>query len=243
MSFRHSLWNLTKSSYQSGGAFTTPGLPYNPSGPTAAYKAVHGGMRAPREGLLHNMRRSFWEGLGLENHGGLVSNGTKNVHYSGSLFTPGGWREILHDVNKVPGSNMMALGARRSMKSSLMKLGGKALWPAMFAYDVSQNGLLTATKDAAISSAAFGAARWAAGTILPYAAPIAAVAGAIIGGRAALQAGREYNRTIRQVSFGNVNSDIYGTVATMRSASVNAIQSSKINGRSSLNFEASLLHR
>lgn len=229
------LWSASMTSWNASGKHNGM-LPWNPSGPK--------GYIGPREGLFHNMKRGVLEMAGLDNTGqGMLSG---NVRYGGGLLSSGGWREITHDVEKVSGG-MYRQGAKRSLKGALGKFAGKAIGPAFFLYQASTEGIGAATKDSLVYGAAFGAARWGLGKIgmglfNPLTLGAAALVGGVIGGRAALMAGQEYNTSVRAASFGSISSDTYGNAATLRQASLQAIQSSKLNGRNALGNEGSLMH-
>jgi hypothetical protein len=142
---------------------------------------------------------------------------------------------------------MMRLGARRSAAGMAWKGLGKVAGPGFFIHQAATEGLGTAVRDTLILGAAWEVGKRALGigrlaVFNPITIGAAVLTAGIIGGRAALIAGRQYNRDIRKASFGNAASDTYGTIATMRQASVNAIQSSRINGRSALGQEANLMH-
>ncbi len=215
---------------------------YNYDGMKAAFK----GMPKPREGLLHSTVRGIKEWtIGDENRG-FVFSGSQKVKYGGTAFSPGGWREIMSEVEShptIPGAFRM--GARKSIGKSLLGFGGKVLSPALFAMTAYKEGIGKATEDFIIGGAMWGAGKWAFSRLL-MAAPPLLLGGAVLGGaymaKKALQAGRNYNKAVRKVSFGNAFNDTYGTAATMRQASIAAIQGSKINGRSALGSEAQLLH-
>lgn len=239
------LWSAAITSYNSSGTHSGM-LPYNPRGPSANFGF---GVAPPREGLLHNMKRGIAEMTGLDNSGaGMISASGRNVRYGGGLLSTGGWREIMHDVQPITGSKMFTQGARRTLRGSLGKFAGKALFPAMFAYQAATEGIGAATRDAVVSGAVFGAARWGLtklgmGLLNPFTLGAAALTGGIIDGRQALIAGREYLSSQSHTSFGSQFNDINGTAATMRQASLSAIQNSRINGRNSLGMEGSLMHQ
>lgn len=236
------LWSAAATSWNASGTHSGL-LPYRPSGPSLSF-----GRTPPREGLLHNMRRGVLEMAGIDNAGsGMVSSAGRDVRYGGGLLSGGGWREILHDVRPTT-TGLFELGARRTGIKTLGKFAGKAVFPAMFAYQVATEGVGAAVRDNVVSGAVFGAARWGLtrlgmGLFNPFTIGAAALVGGVIGGRAALQAGREYNTSLRGSSFGTAFNDSNGTAATMRQASVQAIQSSRINGRNALGSEGSLLHQ
>src|SRR4029079_8618223 len=109
----------------------------------------------------------------------------------------------------------------RTLKGSLGKFAGKAVFPAFFAYQMATEGVGTAVRDNVVSGAVFGAARWGLtklgmGLFNLFTIGAAALVGGVIGGRAALQAGREYNASMRSASFGTQFNDSNGTAATMR---------------------------
>jgi hypothetical protein len=175
-----------------------------------------------------------------------LGQATKQVKYGGGIFSTGGWREILHDV-KPAGTGLFTLGARRTAARSLGKFAGKAIFPAMFAYQAATEGVGAAVRDNVVSGAIFGAARWGLtrlgmGLFNPFTIGAAALVGGVVGGRQALIAGRDYNASLRNASFGTAFNDSNGTAATMRQASLQAIQGSKINGRNALGGEAALMH-
>lgn len=233
------LWSAMSASWNAPGMHSG-NLPFHPNGPRAALM----GMKIQREGLLHNMRRGVMEMAGIDNAGmGRLASGQR---YGGGIFSPGGWKEILHDVRPV-GKNLFETGARRTLKGSLGKFAGKAIFPAMFAYQMATQGVGAAVRDNVVSGAVFGAARWGItklgmGLFNPVTLGVAALVGGVAGGREALIAGRKYRNAVRETSFGTAANDSFGTMATMRQASLQAIQSSRLNGRSALGGEASLMH-
>lgn len=236
------VWTAMKASYTSQG-YEDPNRFFNPKGSKAGFRARFGGIPNP-EGLLHSVKGSIREFAGFEK-GGLAWGQGDWTRYGGGIFTRSGWREITNTTQAIPGSTAFRVGARRTGAGMAGQFAKKALFgPAMFMYDVASNGLGSAVA----TSAAWGAGRWAlmrmgVGLMSPLTLGAATIAGGIIGGRAALRAGRDYKKKVRKASFGNAANDTYGTIATMRQASIQAISASKINGRSALSFEASLLHR
>ncbi len=243
------LWSATTTSWNTPGPHIR-NLPFNPAGEKAALRNL--GLSTGREGLLHSMKRGVMEMAGFDHGGqGLVNarrfgSAGKNVSFGGGLFSSGGMREIMHDVKPTTGG-FFNLGARRSLKGSLGKFAGKALGPAFFLYQASTEGIGVTTRDAVVFGAAFGAGRFALsrlgmGLLNPVTLGAAALVGGGIAARKALIAGREYNQSVRKASFGNPFSDSFGNAATLRQASLQAIQGSKINGRNSIGMEASLLH-
>lgn len=243
------VWSQMRSSFNATGHFI-PGMPFNPNGEGKAYKNLMGMSAAP-EGFLHSIKRGILDQMGLDNMGRgniLAASGTQHLRYGGAFFTRSGWREITHDVKAIGSSGFYKLGARRSLAGMVGRGIMKGIGPAFFLYQAATEGLGEAVKTSVIYGAAWGAGRWALGKIgLGLASPLTIgaglIAGAALGGRQALIAGRKYNQDIRAVSFGNAMPDTYGTIGTMRQAAVNAIQSSKLNGRSILGAEASLLHQ
>jgi hypothetical protein len=243
------LWSAASTSWNSQG-HDIRGLPWNPRGTKESLRNM--GLSVPREGLLHNMKRGVMEMTGFDNTGqGLVNvkaagRASRNMSYGGGLFSSGGMREILHDARPASGG-MFSLGARRTTKGMLGKFAGKALGPAFFFYQAATEGIGTAARDAVVFGSLFGMARWGLGKVgmglfNPMTLGAAAIVGGIVGGRQALIAGRQYNKDVRKASFGNVASDVYGSAATLRQAGLQAIQSSKLNSRSALGSEASLMH-
>lgn len=257
------IWNNMRVSYHQAGVGGD--FPWNPSGQNASWN-MHAkqfglsGISRPRAGLLRSMSSGIAEFAGIDNvgqgnilGGKMLGRPAANLKYGGGLFSAGGWREITHTAKELsPGvaggmKGIYRLGARRSATGMVGKFAGKALGPAFFAYQAATEGVGTAVKDTIMFGAAWGAGKWALSRLgmaafNPITIGAAVLTAGIIGGRAALMAGRQYNRDIRKVSFGNAASDTYGTIATMRQASVNAIQSSRINGRSALGNEANLMH-
>jgi hypothetical protein len=238
------VWSTAVTSWNASGTHSGM-LPYSPKGPSSHFPF---GASPPREGLLHNMKRGVLEMAGVDNAGaGMVLNGAgKQVRYGGGIFSGGGWREILHDVHPSTGK-MFAMGARRTGLKTLGKFAGKAVFPAMFAYQAATEGVGAAVRDNVVSGAIFGAARWGLtrlgmGLFNPFTIGAAALVGGVIGGRQALIAGRDYGTSLRSASFGEAFKDTNGTAATMRQASLSAIQNSKINGRNALGAEANYLH-
>lgn len=237
------VWSTAVTSWSASGTHSGM-LPYSPKGPGVHFPF---GASPPREGLLHNMKRGVLEMAGVDNAGaGMVMSGGRSVKYGGGLFSGGGWREILHDVRPSTGG-MFAIGARRTGLKTLGKFAGKAIFPAMFAYQAATEGVGAAVRDNVASGAIFGAARWGLtrlgmGLFNPFTIGAAALVGGVIGGRQALIAGRDYATNLRTASFGEAFKDTNGTAATMRQASLSAMQNSKINGRNALGGEASLMH-
>lgn len=242
------VWNTFKSSYTSAGVHSNSGS-YNPGmfGARTSWKLANPGRAVPMEGLLHSIKRGVVDSFIEHGHAGTVMSGADKVRYGGTMFSSGGIREAMHEVEQIGTSGMYKLGARKSTIGMLGSGAMKLITPAMFLYNAATQGVGQATKDAVEQGVMFGAGKWALGRLgMTMASPVflagIGLAGAGIAAQKALQFGKKYNDDVRAVSFGNAFNDVYGTAATMRQASVNAIQSSKINGRSVLNFEASLLH-
>lgn len=257
-------WNTFKSSYQSQGIFSGNGN-YHPEGQAAAFKALGMGMKRPTEGFAHALKRGVVDSFIEQGHSGHVlgnavpraieggrvfspqSVSGRNVRYGGSIFSSGGMREVMHKTEQVGMSGFYKLGARRSALGMLGTGAMKAITPAFFLYNAATQGIGQATEDAVVQGAVFGAARWTLGRIgmglaHPAVLAAAAVVGTGIAAQKALVMGKRYNESVRKVSFGNAFNDVYGTAATMRQASLMAIQSSKINGRNAIGAEASLMH-
>lgn len=246
------VWNTFKSSYTSAGVHSNNNG-YHPGffGAKNAWKAANAGARAPMEGLLHSVKRGIVDSFVEHGHAGYAMTGENFVQpmvkYGGSIFTSGGRREAMYDIEKMGMANMYKLGAKRTTIGMLGSGAMKLITPAMFLYNAATQGVGQATKDAVEQGVMFGAGKWALGRLgMTMASPVflagVGLAGAGIAAQKALQFGKKYNDDVRAVSFGNAFNDVYGTASTMRQASVNAIQSSKINGRSVLGFESSLLH-
>ncbi len=241
------IYTSLQSSYQAQGPFRS-GLPYDPKGEKNFFRQHN--MKMPQEGLLHSMKRGIKDYVGIDNTGaGRLMDGAKGFGktYGGGIFSSGGWREITHKAEQIGKTGFYKTGARRSAGAMLGHGLMKGLGPAMFIHTAMTEGIGTATQEAVVGGAIWGAARWSLGKIglgltSPFAMGAAVLAGGVIGGRAALIAGRQYNKDIRKANFGNAAPDSYGTIGTMRQASVHAIQSSKINGRSALGSEANLMH-
>jgi hypothetical protein len=238
-----SAWSSIKSSWSNSGVFGME-LPYHEKGPAASYKNMTG-MRAPRSGLLNQWKRGTLDMVGLDNTGvGNIGYGRGTAKYGGGLFSRGGINEITRKT-RTTASGAIRIGAKRGAMGMLGRLGMKAFGPAMFLKDAYSHGIVEASKNAISSGIMMGTAKyaWAASgaAAIPLAIGAAAI-GAVVGGRAALQAGRAYNRNVRQASFGNMHQDPYGNAATIRQASVMAIQGSKLNHRNAIGFEGSLLH-
>ncbi len=242
------IFNSIRNSYNQPGIHSG-NLMYNPEGPKAAWKSMWGSARMPKEGFMHSVVGGMREWTIGESAPGWVTNGAssgpKGVKYGGNLISRGGIKEITHEVaEQSPG--IFKIGARRSARGMAWKFAGKAFAPAVFAFTAATQGFGQASEDFLVGGALWGAAKWGASRALSLAPPVligAAIIGAGVAARKALIAGRDYNREVRKVSFGNVFNDMYGTAATMRQASIMAIQGSKINGRSALGSEASLMHQ
>jgi len=248
-------WQTVKDSFNQdfyGGRRSE--VPWNPRGARHGYKAAFGQFPA-RAGLLNEMTYGAGElfhGGGFR-EAGMAAGAGGSVRYGGSIFSASGWREITHQTTVgASATGMHSIGARRSAKGMFSKFIGKALAPALalgfFAHQASTEGIGVATRDAALFGAAFGAAKWGlfktgAALFNPLTIGAAATVGTVFAGRAALKAGRDYRKKLRQVSFGNSFQDVYGNAGTIRQASIAAIQSSKINGRNALGAEGYLLHQ
>jgi len=125
---------------------------------------------------------------------------------------------------------------------------GKALGPAMMAYGVVQGykegGVLGGAK-----AAALGTAEWAAFEVgmsalglSAAATPLMAAAAAGYGAYAFADAARDYGRGLKKLEMGGPIVDQFGTVATTRQRSLQALQNTHINGRMALGNEALLMH-
>jgi hypothetical protein len=218
----------------------------------AAYKHRYG-KAAPMAGFARTIGEGIKMDLGIDKGGYVLRDstlsggriGSRATRYGGGIFTKGGWKEILYDTQQsslVSTKMQIArLGAKRGLGGALLRFAGKAAGPALIAHQLVTEGPVEAAK----TMLTFGAARYAFGAMGAAAVPLAIGAAAVGIGYAAyktVEESQKYNRALRKVSFGNAASDIYGTAATMRQASVQAIQSSRINGRSALGHEANLMH-
>ncbi len=195
--------------------------------------------------LGHNIAGGIGDMIGGFERGQAAAMGGKAVGYGGGIWRnpAAAMREIKY-TSKMAGG-IMRVGEKRTIAGMVGKGFGKAIWPALFLYQAATEGVWSATKDAVVGGAMWGAGKWALGRIAAggvVGGLATAGAAAVIGGRAALIAGRNYNREVRQASFGNAFNDVYGNAATLRQASIQAIQGSKINGRSALGMEANLMH-
>jgi hypothetical protein len=134
------------------------------------------------------------------------------------------------------------------------RAGMRALGPAYMAYSIGtgykEGGVFGAVKSGLTTSAEFavwGMARHAAGALLgsaatPIALGVAAVAGIGYGSYKALEHGNKVRKRLRKLEMGGPVVDPFGTGATMRNRSLNALQNSQINGRSAFGSEAALMH-
>jgi hypothetical protein len=243
------VWNTLKTSYQSQGVFNHD-MNYHPSGFSNAFALANPGARRPVEGFLHSIKRGIADNIiesGYSGTGvlplGLVGGPVK---YGGSIFTAGGIREIKHELQAV-GTGRFMIGAERNLTGKLKTGIFKSVTPAFFLYDAYKHGIGQASKDAIINGAIWGGGKWAlgrawAGLSNPALLATTALVGAGIAAQKALVMGKKYNASVRAVSFGNAFNDVYGNAATMRQASLMAVQSSKINGRNILGQEANLFH-
>src|SRR5579863_2478815 len=97
-------WSTFKSSYQQKGIFDTS-MQYHPAGFKAAWNVANPGMRKSQEGFLHAVGRGIEDNfLELGYSGtGVLPLGLKgpSLSYGGSLFTPGGIREVMHETQAV----------------------------------------------------------------------------------------------------------------------------------------------
>ncbi len=241
-------WNTFKSSYQQQGIFGDNNM-FHESGFGAAWKVANPGIRRPMEGFGHAVKRGVVDSLIEKGNTGLINKGMTGemVRYGGSIFSSGGLREVTHTAQQMGKSGRFMLGARRSAMGMLKTGAFKFLTPGLFLYNASQEGIGAATRDAVEQGAIWGAGRWALGRIgMGLASPAflgaAAVVGTAIAAQKALVMGKKYGESVTKVSFGNAFNDTYGNAATMRQASLMAMQSSKINGRNALGHEASLMH-
>src|SRR3990167_2678389 len=100
------VWNTMKTSWKSQGAFIN-NAPWSPKVPGTAFSRLE--IPVPREGLLHSAKRNISEymtsGL-MDSHKGLMlgKNSRSHVSYGGSIFSAGGWREIMNKAEQVESS-------------------------------------------------------------------------------------------------------------------------------------------
>ncbi len=143
----------------------------------------------------------------------------------------------------------MGKAAKGGIKANWM---GNAVGLAFVGYDAYQGykegGVLGAAKNTATSAISWGLMRgaWnmAAGTLgsVPVAIGAAAVGGAY-GYYRMGEAGQKYSKNLKKLEFRGADiGDTFGTMATMRQRSLNAIQNSHVNGRMALGGEAAMMH-
>jgi len=123
---------------------------------------------------------------------------------------------------------------------------GRALFPAFTAVAAytgyKEGGVMGAAKNVATEALMWGAMR-AGFTMLTNPAILggAAIAGAGYGMYRLGEAARTHERRVRSLELGADVVDRFGTLSTMRQRSLQAIQSSHLNGRTALGNEALLL--
>jgi len=138
-------------------------------------------------------------------------------------------------------------------RANKLAIGGNALGLAAMGYSMYQGykegGLVGAAKEGVIGAATWGAVKgtWnyamGAGNLAMGAGlGIGAVAAGAYGYYRAGEAGQKYAKRLRNLEMGADIVDNFGTMSTMRGRSIDAIQSSRVNGRNGLGNEAALMH-
>jgi hypothetical protein len=134
----------------------------------------------------------------------------------------------------------------RRFGSQLLGVAGKALGPAMGLLAVAE-GARTGGVSGAFSAGVESVGSWAAmevglaalsGTVNPLA--LGALAG--YAGYKFADASRDYGRSLKKLNMGAPIVDMFGTVATTRQRSLQALQNTHINGRMALGNEGMLMH-
>jgi hypothetical protein len=190
-------------------------------------------------------------GMGAQARGALKSYTLSSVHRQGAEWAR--W-SVGAQARKITTDPITGKVTRESFFTAGRFVG--AAFGALAAYEGYQRGgVWGAAKGVAVLGAesyAFGAALNAMGGGL-------AVGGLMLGGLALGAAGaalggasprhllrpwiNEDMKKHARIEMGTPVMDQYGTVATMRQRSINAIQNSKINGRTALGNEAALMYR
>lgn len=150
-------------------------------------------------------------------------------------------------------SRIRAMGrmASRGGISAIGKLGFgvllKAAGPLSLAYE-AYSGYKEGGVGGAVNSAATGIGMWGAfevgmgiitgSAINPLA--IAAIGG--YGGYKFVDESRKYNKRLKKLEMGAPIVDMFGTIATTRQRSLQALQNTHINGRMALGNEGMLIH-
>ncbi len=145
-------------------------------------------------------------------------------------------------------------GSRATKGKFMLGAAGRALGPAFVGYSAfagyREGGIFGAIRGGSVATAESfawgfawkGATAILGSTAIPVAVGVAAVAGLGYGTYKALEHGNQVMKKQRRLEMGSPIIDPFGTGATMRNRSLNALQNSQINGRSAFGSEAALMH-
>jgi len=146
-------------------------------------------------------------------------------------------------------SSMRSAGTMGTIKGVGSQLGGMAMKGIPLAFTLygmyegyQQEGVWGAIKGGA-ENVAMTAGWEIAGAMLGGATmPLAVMAAAGYAGYAYADAARDYGKQLKRVDMGAPLVDMFGTVATTRQRSLQALQNTHINGRMGLGNEGMLIH-
>jgi len=135
----------------------------------------------------------------------------------------------------------------RALKSAVGSMAGKAIFPAFTAvsmYSAYQEGGVGAALKAGATEAAVWGGLKLAGAIIgsTTTAAIGGVAALGFGYHALGTAAKSYRKGLQNLEMGAPVKDPYGTTATLRARSLQALNSSAVNGRMAMGNEALLMH-
>jgi len=151
-------------------------------------------------------------------------------------------RQTLPAFARQAGARGIAKGAWGVIKHGGFLNAGFTAWNAIEGY--REDGIVGAAKSVAIGGAIqigmdYAMSTLALGAAFDVAAPLAAIGyGAYRVGKASIARGKRY----RNLEMGTPFVDTFGTAATIRQRSLQAIQNSHIGGRMALGNEGALMH-
>ena len=153
------------------------------------------------------------------------------------------------DVARV-GMRKMGRSSAKEAGKMLFKGAGRfagAAFPGAFtAYAIysgyQEGGVMGALQEGAMSVATMAAWEMGMTALGGAAVPLAVAAGAGYAGYKFADAAAQYGRGLKKLNMGAPVTDMFGTVATTRQRSLQALQNTHINGRMALGNEGMLMH-
>jgi len=141
----------------------------------------------------------------------------------------------------------IAKGGVKMLGRTAGAMAGRAIFPAFTAYSIYEGyqsgGIIGAAKAGATEAAIWGGFKLA-GAVLGGASTtiVGAAAAGLAGYYAVGEAAQAHVKGLRSLEMGAPVKDPYGTGATLRARSMQALNSSAVNGRMAMGNEALLMH-